>query len=293
MRNKIKRFSRAYIEITNSCNLSCPFCPGTTRPAKFIEFDKFAKIASQAQPLADYIYLHVMGEPLLHPKFEKIIFHCQEIGLPVEIVTNGTRFNDINTVLFNPIIKQINISFHALQDNIHQNKRHLDEIISFTHKALACRPDLYLNFRFWILESDSDPSIYKKLSWLIFILKEEFGYNGDIIPKPNHKSIKILNRLYLHFDQQFTWPEIDITNKVNKRGQCLALSQQFAILVDGTVVPCCLDRNGSINLGNCLTTPLQDILNSARATQMLEGFKKKELIETLCQHCSYCSRFEQ
>ena len=69
-------FSRAYLEITNVCNLACAFCPGTTREKRFMTPEDFALLAKKLRPYTGYLYLHVMGEPLLHPQLTEILRIC-------------------------------------------------------------------------------------------------------------------------------------------------------------------------------------------------------------------------
>lgn len=64
-------FSRMYLEITTCCNLSCSFCPGTKRPAAFLSPENFHTLAAKLRPYGEHLYLHVMGEPLLHPQLPR------------------------------------------------------------------------------------------------------------------------------------------------------------------------------------------------------------------------------
>ena len=75
---------RAYVEITNVCNLACAFCPGTAREKRFMTPETFALLAGKLRPHTDFLYLHVMGEPLLHPQLAEILHICEELGLPIE-----------------------------------------------------------------------------------------------------------------------------------------------------------------------------------------------------------------
>ena len=104
------------------------------------------------------------------------------------------------------------------------------------------------------------------------------------------KSKKLLNRLYLHFDTEFTWPSLDLP-LIGTKGTCYGLDSHFGILAEGTVVPCCLDKEGKIPLGDANTTPILEILESEKAKAILKGFKERKLIDPLCQRCNYVTRF--
>ena len=104
------------------------------------------------------------------------------------------------------------------------------------------------------------------------------------------KSFQVKGRLYIHFDTEFVWPSMDLP-VIGQEGSCYGLTSHFGILVDGTVVPCCLDKEGSIPLGNVQTQDLVQILENDRAEKILHGFKRGQLIEDLCQRCQYIKRF--
>ncbi len=285
-----KKFKQIYIEIINYCNLNCCFCPKTERLATAISIENFTRILHQAAPLAEKIYLHVMGEPTLHPQFDKIINICGTAAVPVDLTLNGTNLIGFEKTLFHPIIRQINISTHAAKQLLlPEQQEYYNNVLQFIMSALRIRPDLYINLRMWNL--DNNLSANSDNIPLIKLLEKEFNF---IIVPPEYskqKSVRIYHRLYLHFDAEFSWPAVGSGN-ARTDGYCHGLSKQLAILVDGTVVPCCLDRNGIINLGNCLQRDIVSILESERAKTMLHHFKQRKFSEDLCQYCQYSTRFK-
>lgn len=285
-----KRFKQVYIEITNRCNLICSFCPRTGRPLSDIDSALFARIIEEVKPLTDQVYLHVMGEPLMHPKFSDLIQICADKALPVAITTNGSKLNtDSTKSLLDPIVRRINISLDAVGSG---DKDRFGQIIAFTRLAFEQRPDLYINYRLWNLAFSSEGLESESNRLICRRIEDAFGMT---IPPQGHssgrKSRHLLNRLYLHLDTRFAWPEIDGSRPQNTNGFCHALSSQFAILVDGTVVPCCLDHEGVTALGNCREQSLNSVLGSPRATAMVKGFSEGRLIEPLCRQCTFISRF--
>jgi radical SAM protein with 4Fe4S-binding SPASM domain len=284
------RFRKIYIEISNICNMDCDFCHGTRRKPESMSVENFAGIARQVRDMTEQVYLHVTGEPLLHPEFPRIIQICAEHNLPVEITTNGSMMKSVNAEsLLNPVVRQVNISMHAfLQSDISR----LREIFDFTRKAFDLRPDLYINYRLWNLNASQESLDSEKNEWMHKKIEEEFHAT---IPATGHstgrKSRRILNRLYLHLDTRFEWPEISHEKPLKTHGKCHALKDQAAILVDGTVVPCCLDKEGIMALGNCFEESFESIINGTRAKKIIKGFQEGRLFEELCKHCSYSSRF--
>jgi radical SAM protein with 4Fe4S-binding SPASM domain len=256
----------------------------------------FAEIAKQVKPLTEQVYFHVMGEPLLHHEFARFIEICAGLELPVAITTNGTLFDTpAADSLLNPIVRQLNISLHSLQQHNSpaDRTRQLDQILDFTRKAFACRPELYINYRLWNLDSPAAALNSGENNWICRKVEAAFDV---AIPPAGHssgrKSRPLLNRLYLHLDTRFEWPDIDSGQPLNTKGFCHALGTHFAILADGTVVPCCLDRNGITALGNCREQSIASIIDGSHAKAIRSGFENSILTETLCQKCTYCSRFK-
>ncbi len=290
------RFRQIYIEITNVCNLACPFCPGTGRAPAYMDAALFADIARQVKPLTEQVYLHVMGEPLLHPELTRFIEICAGLGLPVAITTNGTLLDSPAAAgLLNPVVRQINISLHSLRQLHSQadKEERLKRVLDFTKKAFEQRPELYINYRLWNLDTPSEELDSGANDWICRSIEKAFGVT---IPATGHssgrKSRPLLNRLYLHLDTCFEWPDINSGKPLNTEGFCHALGTHCAILADGTVVPCCLDRDGITALGNCRQQSILDILDSPRAKAILTGFENGILTEALCRKCTYCSRFK-
>ena len=100
----------------------------------------------------------------------------------------------------------------------------------------------------------------------------------------NEKNIKISSTIYVDKDNQFEWP----TESNHKScGYCYALKTHIAILVDGTIVPCCLDANGVIDLGNIFHNDLETIINNKKYQTLKQSFQDRKPIEILCQSCTF------
>lgn len=287
-----KRFHKVHIEITNICNLQCSFCPAVIRDNKMMDLDTFRSIVQQVAPLTQLICLHLMGDPLVHPKLNEMIEICDEFNANIFLVTNGVLMRPEKfDLLLHTRFYQINFSLHSFFDNF-PNKdpsNYLERIFTFTERALEERPTLYLNYRLWNL-NDPLGSQTPNTEMLQHICQRfDFDAPSELDVR-KRKSINIKQRLYLHFDTEFIWPSLDLPT-LGSRGTCYGLSSHFGILVDGTVVPCCLDKEAAIVLGNVTDTPILDILGSHRAQTMIKGFKQRQLVEDLCQRCQYIERF--
>ena len=92
--------------------------------------------------------------------------------------------------------------------------------------------------------------------------------------------------------EKFEWPDIQI-DSLGEEVFCHGLRNQIGILVDGTVVPCCLDSEGNINLGNIFEKSLKDIVEDKRARDIYDGFSRRRAVEELCKKCGYATRFKK
>lgn len=289
----MKTFKKVYIEITNVCNLSCDFCPQTRRKPEFMDLVTFRKILDQIKAYTDFIYFHVKGEPLLHPEIDKLLDISYEKGFKVNITTNGTLIQTVkDKLLKKPALRQINFSLHSFDGNesFVSKADYITDILSFIKEAEDS--ELLISLRLWNLEESNEINLERmKNNELIKTIEEEFSLPYQIQEKVDpSRGVKISDRLYLNQDYRFEWPDLE-AEKDDGIGFCYGLRNQAAILVDGTVVPCCLDGEGVISLGNINSAPFSEIIDSERANNIVDGFSNREAVEELCKRCGYRKRF--
>ena len=109
---------------------------------------------------------------------------------------------------------------------------------------------------------------------------------------PQRSGERIANNIYLEYGEKFDWPDLTLPDG-NPQGFCYGLRDQLGVLCDGTVVPCCLDSDGNLALGNLFLQTLDDILQSPRAQAIYQGFSNRQAVEPLCQRCGYARRFQR
>lgn len=287
-----KRFAKINIEISNICNLQCSFCPEVVREKKLMSVDLFERIVQQVSPLTELVCFHLMGEPLVHPRLSEFIEICEKYDTKIFFVSNGVLLKpEKMSLLLRSPLQQVNFSLHSFHDNYPEKdpSQYLERIFDFTERAFQERPDLYVNYRLWNLEEAISGT--ENESMLETVCKRFQVPVPTQIDVRKRKSIQLKNRLYLHFDTEFIWPSLEL-EVLGTRGRCHGLSSHFGILVDGTVVPCCLDKEAAIPLGNIGQEPIEAILSSTRAQNILRGFQQKNLVEDLCQRCQYIERFQ-
>lgn len=272
------KFKKIYIEITNICNRNCKFCIKSNRKKEEMSIEKFSKVLDEVKKYTNYIYLHIKGEPLLHSKFPNIIEICDLKNMHVNITTNGLLIEqNIDIIKKSKSIRQINVSLHSY------NKE--DDFLKLfnTIDNLNKETNIYFVYRYWLMNSQMDMKNNQAFNNLI----KYYDFNPDIVNKIySEPNIKINETLYINKDKEFIWPSLSNHIYCDK-GTCYGLKTHIGILSDGTVVPCCLDGDANINLGNIFETSLEDILNSEKTTNIINGFKQNKKVEELCRHCDF------
>lgn len=275
------RFRKIYIEISNLCNLKCSFCPGTKRQPRRMTSEEFSSLLPKIRPYTDFIYFHLMGEPLCHPELENFLSIAHQFGFRVIITTNGTLLPRVQNILLSAsALHKINISLHAFEANDCPIPFdiYLDNCFDFGNASAGEKLVVY---RLW------NQGGKEELNGRILDKMRQFFPESWIVER---QGTRIAHRTYLEYGDKFDWPDLSIPEG-DAPQFCYGLRDQLGILCDGTVVPCCLDHEGDIALGNLLTQDLEEILQSSRAQAIYNGFTNKEAIEPLCRRCGYARRF--
>ena len=276
------RFNKIYLEISNVCNLSCAFCPGTNREKHIMTEEEFTLLMPKLRPYADFLYFHLMGEPLMHPHLTKFLEIAGESGFKVILTTNGTLLRKQQEILLSsPALHKVNISLHAFEANDLNVpfETYLYDCFAFGKAAEGRKIIVY---RLWN-KGGADTLNKQILDNMISFFPEPWT--------DNRHGKRIGDRIFLEYGDKFDWPDLNAPEG-SDRVFCYGLRDQIGVLCDGTVVPCCLDHEGDIALGNLFAEDLDVILEKPRAKAIYEGFTKKEAAEELCRRCGYARRFQ-
>ena len=276
------RFRKVYLEISNICNLSCRFCPGTKRAKKAMTEEEFSLLLPKLRPYTDYLYFHLMGEPLLHKDLERFLELAGNYGFKVILTTNGTLLKGKQEMLLcSPALHKINISLHAFEANdlAVPFEEYLADCFTF---GSACAGSKLVVYRLWNQGGENTQNQQ--------ILRSMQQYFPSEWIQERH-GIRIAHRTYLEYGDKFDWPDLTAAEG-DSRVFCYGLRDQLGILCDGTVVPCCLDHEGDLALGNLFSQTIEEILQTPRAKAIYEGFSQREAAEELCRKCGYARRFQ-
>lgn len=279
---------KIYIEITNNCNLNCEFCHNTNRKKEYMTVENFEKIIQKVKNHTKIICLHVKGEPLLHPNLQQILEILKKYNLQTNITTNGILLNKtVDILLESGVVRQLNLSLHSCLENKNIDiSKYMSNIFEAARKLK--NSNIIISYRLWnlktITENERNIELIQHLSneYNIIDLQEKLKTN---------EWLKLENNTFINQDIQFVWPNLN-SEIINEQGRCLAIKEQIAILVNGDVVPCCIDSEGDIVLGNILVQDINEILESERARNILVSFQNNCICEDLCRRCGFLERLE-
>ncbi len=270
--------SRCYLEITNVCNLSCKFCPKTSREKRRLTDREFALLTDKLAGHVKFLYFHLMGEPFLHPSLPEFIRMARQKGFVPVITTNGTLLRNPDAIL-EAMPHKIQISIHSQEGNDREDHEdYMRRIMLFSRQAAA--RGIIVVLRLW------NQGGYESRNELLLALAAQYA------PRPwteRYDGWKLCTNLYIEFDKMFQWPDIHHDEYAEEEVFCYALRNQIGVLADGTVVPCCLDHDGTVSLGNLFHQSLEEILSSPRSRAILNGFTRHTATEELCRKCGYAA----
>lgn len=277
--------SRVYIEITNRCNLSCDFCHGTRRPLHTMTPSEFRILAQKLRGETGYLYLHVLGEPLLHPQLPELLAIAGDLDFRVCLVTNGTLLaRQRETLLAAPALHKLSVSLHSFEGNggVGDLEEYLQQVwdtcLPLSQRGVLCA------LRLW-----NDGAAQRCNARVLDFLSGRIGQDVETLSRDARGNRTLRSHLFLEQAERFDWP--DLAAPASGANFCHGLTRQLAVLCDGTVTPCCLDSEGTIALGNLFTQTLPEILQSPRAAAMAAGFAARNPSEELCRRCGYARRF--
>ena len=273
-------FAKIYLEITNVCNLNCSFCVGTTRKKKFISVSEFSVLAEKIKPYTDFLYFHLMGEPLLHPNLEEILNISHKLGFKVIITTNGVLLDKTADILLkSPALFKVNISLHSFEANIGINKEsYFSSCFDFADSA--SKKAIVTVFRLW--NNGGANSLNEEI---LNMMSSRF--TGEEWAK-NSKGIRIRQKLFMEYGDKFDWPMH--SSKTTDHITCYGTKDHVGVLCDGSVVPCCLDYDGNLSFGNLFNDSLDEILKTDEAIRFFTAIRNKIAPSQMCKTCGFAQK---
>ena len=286
---------RCYIEITNTCNLDCHFCPKHHRKRRQLSEEEFDLLTDRVRGKVCFLYFHLMGEPLLHPLLPQFVTMAREKGFKTVLTSNGSLLHRA-MVLLDTLPYKIQLSLHSHESNARgELSEYMDQVMRFSTQAAGKGTCMVL--RLWN-QGGMDRENEEVMRLIEKYVSKPWKERPD--------GFRLCDNLYLEFDRKFEWPggggkaasddsdgkqeesdgKLEASPSKSKQEYfCKALIKQIGVLSDGSLVPCCLDHDGDVILGNLFHQSLEEILASPRAQALVEGFRHHAATEPLCQSC--------
>lgn len=288
------KFHRVYIELTNICGLACTFCPPKTLPTHTMSVSFFEHLLKELKPYTKELAYHIVGDPLTLSNLDEYLTKAYEHGFRVALTTSGYFLGKRDVkLLLHPALKQVNISLNSYNKNSMplSLEAYLEPILELCSLKQMHRKEMFINLRIWNMDETHSEKEFNQT--LFTLLEQHFQTPLHVksIEEERPKSLRLAEKILLHFDRYFEWPSLASTH--HSEGSCQGLSSHFGILSNGIVIPCCLDKDGIIALGDLHVSSLKSILTSPRTQAMLQGFKNAKAVESLCQKCTYKERFKE
>ena len=259
-----------------------------------MDLNTFDRLNFELKDITNELAYHIVGDPLVLTNLSEYLHISKKHNLKVNITTTANNISQKHyEALLNPTIKQINFSLNSYNANSHKKSfdEYIEPILEFVKFAQESKHEYFINFRIWNLDEQESA---KEFNLKVFDRLNNFfssNLNIDEIYENKPKNIRVARKIFINFDEYFVWPNLK-NEVVSQKGFCYGLNSHFGILSNGTVVPCCLDLDANINLGNIQKSTIKEILQGQRAKDMINGFKNNILKEELCQKCEYRTRFD-
>jgi radical SAM protein with 4Fe4S-binding SPASM domain len=284
------------IEPTTACNLRCPECPSGlrsfTRPTGTIKEDFFKETIDQLSGTLTHIMFYFQGEPFIHPRFLDMVGYAEKQKIYTITSTNGHFLHaaNVNKILDSGLSRLI-ISVDGTTQETYEAYRkegRLSIVLDGARRLVAEREKRklskpYIVFQFLVVKPNEHqiPEIYR--------IAREIGVDkvnlktAQVYDYENGHELIPTREAYSRYKKNKTG-RYEIKNKLEN--QCWKMWHSCVITWDGSVVPCCFDKDASHKLGDLQGDSFHTIWHghpyqTFRATLLVS---RKEI--DICKNCT-------
>ena len=313
--------TKIYFELTNSCNFVCDFCPiaGSTRPKQTLDFDLYTRAIDEIvlHGLTTTVGFHVLGEPLLAPRWADAVRYAGSRGLRTELTTNGSLFDEKRVALLAQSgLDKLNISVEAIDEEEHGSRGTKIPFREYYGRVLGAVRDIrasgarteieILLMNAWskkffdvdtTMRLNTDPRAYREK--LVTFVADLYETLGKQVPRAAVASslrsvrstrpliVRVEKGLMVYVQLFADWGNAFTTRKVYPApfGCCNYALESVGVLASGEVTVCCVDFDGQTSLGNLRDRPLREMLGSERARRIRDGFRAMKVVDPYCRRC--------
>lgn len=277
--------SIAGIEVTNRCNLNCVICSRrySSRPQGLMDMTLFAKIINEIKHSSRFTWLHLLGEPLLHPHIAEMIKLCKENGMKVGISTNATLLNEqrAKKILESGLDSCI-LAFDGVNKETYEQVRTggvYETVEKNILNFLKLKKELKKEKPWTVIQTveinltESEIGAFKK-KW------KDSDVNEILVRKYSTSAGQIEDKDFVAKPQHQYIPKQKLS-----RPPCFLLWNSAVIFWNGDVSVCCHDCvNGKLVFGNLKDDDLKTIWNSPKIEFLRECHLSGDF-PLICKDC--------
>ena len=284
------------IEPTTACNLGCPECPSGlkqfTRPTGKLDLDLHRKLLKQIDRSVFYINYYFQGEPFLHPKFLELIKDAKRSKIYTSTSTNGHFITPEKALdIVDSGLDRIIVSIDGLtQETYEQYRVHgkLSKVISASQNLVAAKRERnshtpHLIFQFLAVKPNEHeiPQVFELASEMS--IDEVRIKTAQLYDYKNGNPLMPENERYSRYKRQG-----DGTYKLkgNPGNHCWRMWSGSVSTWDGSIVPCCFDKDASHVLGSVQNNQFKEIWKSPVYRGFRSAVVNNRSQVDICKNCS-------
>lgn len=283
-------------EPTTACNLRCPECPSGlrqfSRPTGNLKQDFFRATIDQLQNELIYLIFYFQGEPYINPKFLDMVAYANKKGIYTITSTNGHFMSpDIAKKTVESGLDRIIISVDGTDQETYSAYRKegkLANVIQGAKNLVKAKKEAdsthpHIIFQFLVVKPNEHqiPDIYK--------LAEEVGVDEVKLKTAQIYDYENGNPLIPTIDKYSRYRKMkDGSYKIKNQllNHCWKLWHSCVITWDGTVVPCCFDKDAKYKLGDLKQNDFKQIWKSPAYNRFRKTVLKGREHIDICKNCT-------
>lgn len=284
------------IEPTTSCNLRCPECPSGlrqfSRPTGMLKPETFQQIIAPLQETLLYLTFYFQGEPYLNPQFLPMVSTANAAGIFTSTSTNAHYLNEetaYQTVISG--LDRIIISIDGTSQEIYEQYRvggQLQKVIEGTKHILHWRKKLKKNhpvvvFQFLVVKPNEHqiPEVVK-LAKSLGVDEVKFK-SAQLYSFENGNPLIPDNAAFSRYEKTDQGTYI-IKNKL--LNHCWRMWNSCVITWDGSIVPCCFDKDAHHKIGNVISHPFKEVWYGEKYNAFRKQVMQHRKSIDICANCS-------
>lgn len=278
------------LDVTASCNASCPFCFQGDCHEKLdneLSFHEIVTLLEDLRRLGTYYIGFSGGEPFTRNDFLEILREAKKRGFRVSFITNAMLLNEsIIDELEDIGVDRITISFHsANKDNYMRHfgiKNDLLYYKALSNIAYLNTKNILLGFAVTVTKYNID-ELDKIEEYVTSLKLSKDTINYNMLLKGNSEIFSLMpTDMQIRKNNKFFFYKDSLLNKTDGKGLiCIAGKSSCSINSIGEVFPCTFFNN---NVGNIKSTSIVNIWNNSHFLKIFRSIKDEHFLK--CQSCS-------